>query len=88
MQRIHLAETLAAREGAGVEMHVLEDAGHWVISACVQHSKQNVKYSSSYSSLVWHTRFMQIILMVSSEFSRNRFWDFDGETPDALLWFG
>lgn len=30
VQRIHLAETLAATEGAGVEMHVLEDAGHWV----------------------------------------------------------
>lgn len=30
VQRIHLAETLAASEGAGVEMHVLEDAGHWV----------------------------------------------------------
>lgn len=30
VQRIHMAETLAACEGAGVEMHVLEDAGHWV----------------------------------------------------------
>lgn len=30
VQRIHAAETLAACEGAGVEMHVLEDAGHWV----------------------------------------------------------
>lgn len=46
MQRIHLAETLAAREGAGVEMHVLEDAGHWVINnnAYAQHSKHNGKY--------------------------------------------
>ncbi|XP_023759325.1 uncharacterized protein LOC111907751 isoform X2 [Lactuca sativa] len=32
LQRIHVAEEQAAEEGgtAGVEMHVLEDAGHWV----------------------------------------------------------
>lgn len=30
LQRIHIAEKLAADEGSGVEMHVLEDAGHWV----------------------------------------------------------
>lgn len=30
LQRIHAAEQLAADEGGGVEMHVLEDAGHWV----------------------------------------------------------
>ncbi|CAK7327873.1 unnamed protein product [Dovyalis caffra] len=30
LQRIHAAEDLAAEEGGGVEMHVLEDAGHWV----------------------------------------------------------
>ncbi|XP_072999514.1 uncharacterized protein [Typha latifolia] len=30
LQRIHAAEELAADEGAGVQMHVLEDAGHWV----------------------------------------------------------
>ncbi|KAJ6816446.1 protein ABHD11 [Iris pallida] len=30
LQRIHAAEQLASKEGAGVEMHVLEDAGHWV----------------------------------------------------------
>lgn len=30
VQRIHMAESLAASEGAGVQMHVLEDAGHWV----------------------------------------------------------
>ncbi|PKA65034.1 hypothetical protein AXF42_Ash019046 [Apostasia shenzhenica] len=30
LQRIHAAEELASDEGAGVEMHVLEDAGHWV----------------------------------------------------------
>ncbi|XP_010455396.1 PREDICTED: uncharacterized protein LOC104736996 [Camelina sativa] len=30
LQRIHAAEELATEEGAGVEMHVLEDAGHWV----------------------------------------------------------
>ncbi|KAE9452337.1 hypothetical protein C3L33_15762, partial [Rhododendron williamsianum] len=29
LQRIHVAEELAADEGGGVEMHVLEDAGHW-----------------------------------------------------------
>ncbi|KAB5512511.1 hypothetical protein DKX38_029539 [Salix brachista] len=32
LQRIHAAEDLAAEEGAGVEMHVLEDAGHWFAS--------------------------------------------------------
>ncbi|KAL3682608.1 hypothetical protein R1sor_000630 [Riccia sorocarpa] len=30
VQRIRLAERIASREGAGVQMHVLEDAGHWV----------------------------------------------------------
>ncbi|XP_031478423.1 uncharacterized protein LOC116249316 [Nymphaea colorata] len=30
IQRIHAAEEMAADEGAGIEMHVLEDAGHWV----------------------------------------------------------
>ncbi|KAF8411912.1 hypothetical protein HHK36_004470 [Tetracentron sinense] len=30
LQRIHAAEDLAADEGGGVQMHVLEDAGHWV----------------------------------------------------------
>lgn len=30
LQRIHAAEELAADEGGGVQMHVLEDAGHWV----------------------------------------------------------
>ncbi|KAA8528014.1 hypothetical protein F0562_035117 [Nyssa sinensis] len=30
LQRIHAAEEVAADEGGGVEMHVLEDAGHWV----------------------------------------------------------
>ncbi|XP_057974654.1 uncharacterized protein LOC131162324 [Malania oleifera] len=30
LQRIHIAEELAADEGGGVEMHVLEDSGHWV----------------------------------------------------------
>lgn len=30
LQRIHAAEEQAAEEGGGVEMHVLEDAGHWV----------------------------------------------------------
>ncbi|XVE60701.1 hypothetical protein DITRI_Ditri05aG0149100 [Diplodiscus trichospermus] len=30
IQRIHAAEESAADEGGGVEMHVLEDAGHWV----------------------------------------------------------
>lgn len=30
LQRIHAAEESAAEEGGGVEMHVLEDAGHWV----------------------------------------------------------
>lgn len=30
IQRIHAAEELAVEEGGGVEMHVLEDAGHWV----------------------------------------------------------
>ncbi|XP_026455470.1 protein ABHD11-like isoform X2 [Papaver somniferum] len=30
LQRIHAAEEQAADEGGGVQMHVLEDAGHWV----------------------------------------------------------
>ncbi|OMO88569.1 putative catalytic [Corchorus capsularis] len=30
LQRIHAAEEIASDEGGGVEMHVLEDAGHWV----------------------------------------------------------
>lgn len=30
VQRIRLAERIASREGAGVQMHILEDAGHWV----------------------------------------------------------
>ncbi|KAI3767558.1 hypothetical protein L2E82_17771 [Cichorium intybus] len=30
LQRIHVAEEQAVEEGGGVEMHVLEDAGHWV----------------------------------------------------------
>lgn len=30
LQRIHVAEEQASEEAAGVEMHVLEDAGHWV----------------------------------------------------------
>lgn len=30
LRRIHAAEELASEEGAGVQMHVLEDAGHWV----------------------------------------------------------
>ncbi|CAK9134340.1 unnamed protein product, partial [Ilex paraguariensis] len=30
LQRIHSAEEQAADEGGGVEMHVLEDAGHWL----------------------------------------------------------
>lgn len=30
LQRIHTAEEQASQEGGGVEMHVLEDAGHWV----------------------------------------------------------
>ncbi|XP_019152068.1 PREDICTED: protein ABHD11 [Ipomoea nil] len=30
IRRIHSAEEQASKEGGGVEMHVLEDAGHWV----------------------------------------------------------
>ncbi|CAM8932738.1 unnamed protein product [Rhodiola kirilowii] len=32
LRRIHAAEEIAIEEGGGVEMHVLEDAGHWVHS--------------------------------------------------------
>lgn len=35
LRRIRAAEELAADEGAGVQLHVLEDAGHWV---CFLHS--------------------------------------------------
>lgn len=31
IQRIRAAELLAPDEGGAVEMHVLEDAGHWVL---------------------------------------------------------
>ncbi|KAA0037279.1 3-ketoacyl-CoA thiolase 1, peroxisomal-like isoform X1 [Cucumis melo var. makuwa] len=32
-RRIHATEELAVEEGGGVEMHVLEDVGHWTFSA-------------------------------------------------------
>lgn len=32
VERIRMAERIASKEGAGVQMHVLEDAGHWVRS--------------------------------------------------------
>ncbi|CAN6475623.1 unnamed protein product [Victoria cruziana] len=38
IQRIHAAEEMAAEEGAGIEMHVLEDAGHWVYSFRIANS--------------------------------------------------
>jgi len=34
VQRIGSAELRASAEGAGVRMHVLEDAGHWVSACC------------------------------------------------------
>ncbi|PPR99737.1 hypothetical protein GOBAR_AA20929 [Gossypium barbadense] len=40
LQRIHAAEESAADEGGGVEMHVLEDAGHWCSK---NHSRQEIK---------------------------------------------
>lgn len=43
IQRIHAAEELASDGGGGVEMHVLEDAGHWV---CCCHML-------SYLKLLW-----------------------------------
>lgn len=42
IQRIHAAEEIASEEGGGVEMHVLEDAGHWVgclNSVCLSYCK-------------------------------------------------
>lgn len=42
LQRIHAAEELAADEGGGVQMHVLEDAGHWVLlksTLCINPSR-------------------------------------------------
>lgn len=36
LQRIHAAEEIASEEGGGVEMHVLEDAGHWVNSLTIR----------------------------------------------------
>ncbi|RRT70788.1 hypothetical protein B296_00030266, partial [Ensete ventricosum] len=38
LRRIRAAEELAADEGAGVQLHVLEDAGHWVCSYVVVHA--------------------------------------------------
>lgn len=37
IRRIHVAEEQAVEEGGGVEMHVLEDAGHWVGCFCPTH---------------------------------------------------
>jgi len=37
LQRIHAAEAAASDEAGGVEMHVLEDAGHWV-SVQIEHT--------------------------------------------------
>ena len=48
LQRIHAAEDLAADEGGGVEMHVLEDAGHWV---CGSHLLQFLQLSSEPPSI-------------------------------------
>lgn len=50
LQRIHSAEDQAVEEGGGVEMHVLEDAGHWVcfksLAAFVVYLLQQRYYTS------------------------------------------
>ncbi|KAJ8773669.1 hypothetical protein K2173_005915 [Erythroxylum novogranatense] len=60
LQRIHAAEDLAAEEGGGVEMHVLEDAGHWF---CCSSNLQ-----ASHGISIRPLRYIQIILMDFSEF--------------------
>ena len=40
LQRIHAAEEVASDEAGGVEMHALEDAGHWV-SVQIEHANAN-----------------------------------------------
>ena len=77
VQRIHLAETSASQEGAGVEMHVLEDAGHWVGFQAI-HNLYGWLYKSSISlstiavyMFTWYhltCRCIRIIPMVYSGF--------------------
>lgn len=43
-RRIHVVEEQAAEEGGGVEMHVHEDAGHWVCT--LRLFIQKLKFSS------------------------------------------
>lgn len=47
LHRIHVAEEQAAEEGGGVEMHVLEDAGHWV---CIPISLYKLPFKSQSST--------------------------------------
>lgn len=56
LRRIHIAEEQAVEEGGGVEMHVLEDAGHWVcghfpLNCQTQHNiVEKTCFTSSYMS--------------------------------------
>lgn len=49
ISRISEAERLASAEGAGVEMHLLEDSGHWV---CIHGYVDASTFISFISSLV------------------------------------
>lgn len=44
LQRIHAAEEVASDEGAGVQMHVLQDAGHWVCTLLLRLSMSLCAY--------------------------------------------
>ncbi|KAG5562474.1 hypothetical protein RHGRI_005264 [Rhododendron griersonianum] len=94
LQRIHVAEELAADEGGGVEMHVLEDAGHWChftitfsFTVIVHASTIDlnltviVKLTLNAKSL----RYMQITPMVSSRFSLSRFRVYINENFGLVL---
>jgi hypothetical protein len=80
LQRIHTAEELAADEGGGVEMHVLEDAGHWVRMQRLIESfirfvvirMLTCRCEQPNDLIMVHVpfRFMQTTLMVSSGFFR------------------
>ena len=70
LQRIHAAEELASEEGAGVQMHVLEDAGHWVRDKILCFILMIHFYWFALSGYCFGDpfRFMRIILMAYSGF--------------------
>lgn len=70
LQRIHAAEELASEEGGGVEMHVLEDAGHWV---CCFH----VLFSGdTHGLLCWLEQLMSVFNILGKRRNRNSCYKF------------